>query len=77
MVGVVLSLMIGISMGAILVNQFNIVLVAQETSTSTAEFNATIDSIITYTWLTFGFLALGILIVGAAWILRQVGLIGG
>lgn len=77
MVGVVLSLMIGISMGAILVNQFNIVLVAQKTTTSTLEFNNTIDSIITYTWLTFGFLALGILIVGAAWILRQVGLIGG
>ena len=63
-------------MGAIVVNQFASVLEDQKTSTTSLEFNNTVDNTITYTWLTFGFLSLGILIVGAAWILRQVGMLG-
>ena len=72
---VVLGLMIAVFIGSILVNEFEGVIDAQRPGAS-AEFNATADDIVDYTWVTFTFLALGILLVGGAWILRQSGLIG-
>lgn len=72
---VVLGLMIAVFIGSILVNEFEGVIDDQRPGAST-EFNDTADDIVDYTWVTFTFLALGILLVGGAWILRQSGLIG-
>lgn len=74
---VVLGLMIAVFIGAILANEFNQVIVDQKDSDASSDFNDTADDIVTYTWVAFTFLALGILIVGGAWILRQSGMIGG
>lgn len=72
---VVLGLMIAVFIGAILVEEFEGVIDDQRGGASAA-FNNTADDIVSYTWITFTFLALGILIVGGAWILRQSGMIG-
>jgi len=74
---VVLGLMIAVFIGAILANEFGGVIEDQQVTGASTEFNDTADDIMTYTWVTFTFLALGILIVGGAWILRQSGMIGG
>lgn len=73
--GVVLGLMISVFLGAVLVGEFESVIDDQRPGSS-VEFNDTVDDISTYTWTAFTFLALGILIVGGAWILRQAGMIG-
>lgn len=72
MVGVILGMIVIIFVGLIVAQQF--VTQAQDTKTitSSAEYNTTVDNIVTYTWLVFGFLALGIFIVGAIWIVRLV-----
>ncbi len=74
-ISVVLGLMIAVFIGGILVNEFEGVIDDQRPGAST-EFNDTADDIVAYTWVTFTFLALGILLVGGAWILRQSGMIG-
>lgn len=73
---VVIGLMIAVFIGAILANEFSGVITDQKVTGATTEFNSTADDIMTYTWVTFTFLALGILIVGGSWILRQSGMIG-
>lgn len=72
---VVLSLLISVFVGAIIVNKFEGVIDDVRPGAST-EFNDTADDITSNTWTVFIFLALGIIIVGAAWILRQTGLLG-
>lgn len=72
---VILGLMISIFVGMILVNEFEDVIDDRRVGAS-AEYNATADDIIDNTWTVFTFLAIGIIIVGAAWILRQSGLLG-
>ena len=73
--GLVLGLMVAVFIGAVLVNEFEGIIDTSRTGAS-EDFNNTADDIVTYTWITFTFLALGILIVGGAWILRQAGMIG-
>ena len=75
MVSVVIGLILSIGIGAILVDSVATTLVDRKVSTSTADFNTTIDAIVSYAWITFGLLALGILIVGAVFILQQVNLL--
>jgi flagellar biosynthesis protein FlhB len=75
MVSVVIGLMMSIAIGAILTNQLSNMLEDQKTVTSSAEFNTTVDAIVSYTWITFGLLALSILIVGAVFVLQQVGML--
>ena len=67
--------MIAVFIGAVLVNEFEEVIDDQRPGSST-EFNDTADDIVGFTWIAFTFLALGILIVGGAWILRQAGMVG-
>lgn len=74
--GVILSMMISIFVGAILVNEFEGVIDSRRPGAS-LEFNNTADDIITYTWVVFLFFALGILIVGGAWVINATGLLGG
>jgi hypothetical protein len=74
MVSVVIGLMMSIAIGAILVNSLVGTLTDQKVG-ATADFNTTVDAIISYTWITFGLLALAILIVGAVFILQQVNLL--
>ena len=75
MVSVVIGLMMSIAIGAILTNQLSNMLDDQKTITSSVEFNDTVDAIVSYTWITFGLLALSILIVGAVFVLQQVGML--
>ena len=83
MVSVVIGLMMSIAIGAILTNNLSNMLEDQKTwdnstgtpTGSSLEFNNTVDSIISYTWITFGLLALSILIVGAVFVLQQVGML--
>ena len=74
--GVILGMMVSIFVGAILVNEFENVIDDQRPGAS-ADFNNTADDIIAYTWVVFLFFALGILIVGGAWVINATGLIGG
>jgi len=74
--GVILGMMVSIFVGAILVNEFENVIDDQRPGAST-DFNDTADDIISYTWVTFLFFALGILIVGGAWVINATGLLGG
>ena len=74
--GVILGMMVSIFVGAILVNEFEAVIDDQRPGAS-ADFNATADDIIAYTWVTFLFFALGILIVGGAWVINATGLLSG
>ena len=74
--GVILGMMVSIFVGAILVNEFENVIDDQRPGAS-ADFNNTADDIISYTWVVFLFFALGILIVGGAWVINATGLIGG
>jgi len=73
--GMILGMMISIFVGAILVNEFEGVMDDQRPGAST-DFNTTVDDIISYTWVVFLFFALGILIVGGAWVINATGLIG-
>jgi ABC-type nickel/cobalt efflux system permease component RcnA len=75
MVSVVIGLMMSVAIGAILVNSLSTTLTDRMTNESSSEFNNTVGAIIAYTWITFGLLALGILIVGAVFILQQVNLL--
>ena len=72
---VILGLMISVFVGMILVNEFEDVIDDRRVGAS-LEYNNTADDIIDNTWTVFTFLAIGIIIVGAAWILRQSGLLG-
>ena len=74
--GVILGMMVSIFVGAILVNEFENVIDDQRPGAS-EDFNNTADDIIAYTWVVFLFFALGILIVGGAWVINATGLIGG
>jgi hypothetical protein len=74
MVSVVIGLMMSVAIGAILVNSLSTTLEDRKVGAS-QEFNDTVDAIIMYTWITFSLLALGILIVGAVFILQQVNLL--
>ena len=74
--GMILGMMVSIFVGAILVNEFENVIDDQRPGAST-DFNTTADDIISYTWVVFLFFALGILIVGGAWVINATGLIGG
>ena len=73
--GVILGMMVSIFVGAILVNEFEGVIDAQRPGAS-ADFNATADDIIAYTWVAFLFFALGILIVAGACVINATGLLG-
>jgi len=74
--GMILGMMVSIFVGAILVNEFENVIDDQRPGAS-ADFNTTADDIVAYTWVVFLFFALGILIVGGAWVINATGLIGG
>ena len=71
---VVIGMMLSVFIGGILVGKLEDVIDAQRVGAS-AEFNDTMDQVVSYTWITFTFLAIGILLVGGAWILGQTGLL--
>lgn len=56
----------------ILVGNFADVIDAQRPGKA-ADFNTTMDNVFTFAWLVLGFMAIGILIFGARYILLQVG----
>ena len=72
---VVIGMMLSVFIGGILVGKLEDVIDDQRAGAS-SEFNDTMDQVVSYTWITFTFLAIGILLVGGAWILNQTGLLG-
>jgi hypothetical protein len=71
----VFALMLVVYFGGIILNELEGVMVEFKPGRGT-DFNATVDALVENTWLTYTFLALGILLIGAAYVLRQSGLWG-
>jgi len=76
---VVITVVISVFIGAILLYEFQTIIRDRQVLTkgdTTSEFNDTTNALITYAWVVFAFLGIGILIVGGSWVLRQTGTLG-
>jgi hypothetical protein len=71
----VFMLMVAVFIGGTILNELENVMVDHKPGRGT-DFNSTIDALVENTWTTFIFLALGIMLIGAAFILRSSGLWG-
>lgn len=62
-----------IGIGAVLVGHVENVMTDMQTSDMSEDFNDTIDDLISYVWISYGLIALGTILLGARYILQQVG----
>ncbi|EMR73203.1 hypothetical protein MCGE09_00040 [Thaumarchaeota archaeon SCGC AB-539-E09] len=72
LIGVILIFFIG----TVILGELEPTMTDMKTSSMSEEFNDTVDSTLDYGWTALGLAVLALLIMGGAYILRQVNLIG-
>lgn len=74
--GMLIGVILVFFIGSVILGELEPTMTGMKTSDMSADFNDTIDDTLSYGWTAFGLAVLALLIVGGAYILRQVNLIG-
>lgn len=74
--GVLIGVVLVFFIGTVILGELEPTMTDMKTSDMSADFNDTVDDTLSYGWTALGLAVLALLIMGGAYILRQVNLIG-
>ena len=74
--GMIIGVILVFFIGTVILGELEPTMTDMKTSDMTEDFNDTVDATLEYGWTAMGLVVLALLIMGGAYILRQVNLIG-